>query len=93
MYKLGVTSISPWRKQKYEDDGYTFNLVMYSMDPGTMSMLETGMIEIHDGKPGCENIGRGGEGATRKKWHSKRAPFFFYVATRDTHAGWRSIAP
>lgn len=82
VFKIGITCSPLVRWRHYERDGYCqFHMLHATPEPGAVQMLEAALIDAFQGRQGCRNIARGGEGPVG------RPPYFAYLALAPCGAG------
>lgn len=75
VFKIGITCSPLMRYRAYEREGYgSMHLLHATEEPGAVQMLEAALIDAFQGRVGCRNVARGGEGPVG------RAPYFAYLA-------------
>lgn len=74
VFKIGITCTPFLRWRAYEREGYQkMHLLHVTEEPGLVQMMEAALISEFQGRAGCRNVAKGGEGPVGQ------APYFAYL--------------
>ncbi|CAJ1422627.1 unnamed protein product, partial [Effrenium voratum] len=82
VFKIGITCTPLVRWRAYDREGYQqMHLLHVTEEPGLVQMLEAALISEFQGRSGCRNVAKGGEGPVG------RGPYFAYLVVVSCGGG------